>query len=282
MQKIGFFWALTVVAIAFTPLCGYSVTRADSETVFHVYFKFNSAGIEAKEAAALKKFANRFQLSGTNYEIHISGYCDAVGTNVFNDKLSMKRIKSVKKELINFGIGSGAIKEMNAYGKRKPLNANKTAAERQANRRVDIEIIINKNRPPIGLSFLKNGGKAGMHIILKDLDFVGGMHDLLPDFLPELDSLVMIMKSNPTLDIKIVGHVCCTPDGMDGLDLETMTNGLSINRAKAIYDYLIQHHISKTRLSYMGKGGSNKLVEPEITEQDKSLNRRVEVVIVKE
>jgi hypothetical protein len=34
------------------------------------------------------------------------------------------------------------------------------------------------------------------------------------------------------------GHICCMPVDMDGLDIETHKNDLSVRRAEYVYDYL--------------------------------------------
>jgi outer membrane protein OmpA-like peptidoglycan-associated protein len=50
-------------------------------------------------------------------------------------------------------------------------------------------------------------------------------------------------------------------------------------RAKAIYDYLVQKGIDAKRLRYRGMGNYFPKVNPEITEEDRIANRRVEAVL---
>jgi outer membrane protein OmpA-like peptidoglycan-associated protein len=90
------------------------------------------------------------------------------------------------------------------------------------------------------------------------------------------------MRDNPDLRIEIQGHVCCTYDGADGPNMETGGQYLSVDRAKAVYDYLVYYGISETRLNYKGFGGSKRLVDPELTEGDRTRNRRVEIVVLKD
>jgi outer membrane protein OmpA-like peptidoglycan-associated protein len=52
-----------------------------------------------------------------------------------------------------------------------------------------------------------------------------------------------------------------------------------VNRAKAVYDFLVKKGIDAKRLTYKGFGSSKKLVE-EVTEIDRITNRRVEIKIV--
>jgi outer membrane protein OmpA-like peptidoglycan-associated protein len=95
-----------------------------------------------------------------------------------------------------------------------------------------------------------------------------------------LDNLYYSLNAYPHLEIEIHGYICCTNNNEDGLDLGTGTPNLSENRAKAVYDFLIQMGISPQRLSYKGFGSSKKLVQ-EVTEEDRITNRRVEIKIVK-
>ena len=67
----------------------------------------------------------------------------------------------------------------------------------------------------------------------------------------------------------------------DGMDGQTWTSNLSVNRAKAIYDYLIEQGIAASRLSYKGLGNTQPKRFPERTPLDEQANRRVEVRIVK-
>ena len=104
---------------------------------------------------------------------------------------------------------------------------------------------------------------------------------MLPQSQPILDELYRVMADNPTLVIEIQGHVCCTPDNEDGLDIDLHTYDLSVQRAKAIYGYLVQRGIADERLSYKGFGGSKKLYRFENDEFERQENRRVELKIIK-
>jgi outer membrane protein OmpA-like peptidoglycan-associated protein len=56
---------------------------------------------------------------------------------------------------------------------------------------------------------------------------------------------------------------------------------LSTQRAKALYNFLLNQNISKDRLSYKGFGSSQPIYAlPEKNEQERAANRRVEILIV--
>ncbi len=81
------------------------------------------------------------------------------------------------------------------------------------------------------------------------------------------------MKKN-NYEIELLGHVCCGPDGSEGFNNRTGTKSLSLDRAKAVYDYLIDNGIDKNRMSYFGMAGSYP------TGKDVKYDRRVEIEIV--
>jgi outer membrane protein OmpA-like peptidoglycan-associated protein len=77
--------------------------------------------------------------------------------------------------------------------------------------------------------------------------------------------------------INIEGHVCCIKDVPDALDIDTYESRLSVNRAKAVYEYLVVKGIDPTRLSYVGFGKKRPIIADEKTEEDAAKNRRVEI-----
>jgi outer membrane protein OmpA-like peptidoglycan-associated protein len=123
--------------------------------------------------------------------------------------------------------------------------------------------------------------EIGQTLVLEGLNFYPGSHRTLPEAKPVLKELLRIMNENPTLIIEIQGHVCCgkKPDE-DGYDEEAHDNRLSWNRAKFIYDYLVDHGVEPLRLSYKGYAMKMPLVMPEVTIQDQIKNRRVEVKVM--
>jgi outer membrane protein OmpA-like peptidoglycan-associated protein len=89
------------------------------------------------------------------------------------------------------------------------------------------------------------------------------------------------MQKNPTLEIEIRGHICCKLHSEDGMDIDTRTYSLSLNRAKHIRDQLVEAGISTERMKYIGFAGTKPLIEPELTADDRNRNRRVEIKILK-
>ena len=121
---------------------------------------------------------------------------------------------------------------------------------------------------------LQVGGK----IRLNNFYFVGGQAVLLKKSLPELSRLLDFMKNNPTLRIKIIGHV--NVPGLSKVKVSSSSFILSINRAALIYDYLIDNGVNSLRLQFEGKGNWEMKFPLAKTEQQMSYNRRVEIKVL--
>jgi outer membrane protein OmpA-like peptidoglycan-associated protein len=84
---------------------------------------------------------------------------------------------------------------------------------------------------------------AGTNIVLHNINFIGGMHQFLPESQLVLHELLQAMQTYPKLIIRVEGHICCQQDKNDGTDQETGINNLSEARAKAVMDYLLTNGI---------------------------------------
>lgn len=255
---------------------------AQTESILgKVYFDFDQSIITPAAAATLKKLAaDNKNISG----IMLSGRTDERGNYVYNDSLSARRVAAVEKYLLDLGFTPAQIIKKTALGKRNPLSEQESNATTryQLNRVVEITGILTAaaSAPPIkALQEQITEGKS--NIILNNLNFEGGRHILLPSAQPMLNEVLEVMKNNPKLQVEIRGHICCGEINEDGLDIDTGEKVLSRNRAREIYQYLVNNGISSSRLSYKGMGASQKIVTEEVTEKDRETNRRVEFVIIK-
>ncbi|HEY2728282.1 MAG TPA: OmpA family protein [Parafilimonas sp.] len=133
-----------------------------------------------------------------------------------------------------------------------------------------------------GLFKLLRDAKAGESVVLSDIHFEEGRHVLLKSSKPVLDSMLDALKKLPTLELEIQGHICCNDMlAVDGLDVDTKEFLLSYNRAKTVYDFMVENGIDASRLTYKGFGTRKRIVYPEKTDTDRDKNRRVEFLIVK-
>jgi outer membrane protein OmpA-like peptidoglycan-associated protein len=127
--------------------------------------------------------------------------------------------------------------------------------------------------------FLKeqfNKAKVGDKIIVNNINFFIASDQIIPDSNIALDQILNILKENEVLKIEIQGHICCNPFPKDKKSIK-----LSVNRAKKIYDFLVENGIKKNRLSYKGFGSSKPIYFiPEANKEQERLNRRVEILIL--
>lgn len=74
-----------------------------------------------------------------------------------------------------------------------------------------------------------------------------GKWDLLPESIASLDTLVYLLKENPTVAIELMAHTDCRGNDADNLIL-------SQKRAQSVVDYLISKDIQQGRLTAKGYG----------------------------
>jgi outer membrane protein OmpA-like peptidoglycan-associated protein len=72
--------------------------------------------------------------------IRIAGHTDSTGSDSYNQTLSEQRASSVGQFLIAQGVAAGRV-WTSGYGKRYPVASNDTEEGRQANRRVELELV---------------------------------------------------------------------------------------------------------------------------------------------
>ncbi len=81
------------------------------------------------------------KIRGINLEVVIAiGHTDSIGSDAYNQKLSVRRAESVKAYLVSKGVEPNRI-YTEGKGEKQPVASNKTKDGRQKNRRVEIEVI---------------------------------------------------------------------------------------------------------------------------------------------
>ncbi|MBB5210240.1 OmpA family protein [Microbulbifer hydrolyticus] len=72
--------------------------------------------------------------------IRVSGHTDSTGSDVTNQNLSERRAESVANFFTTRGVAAGRVQAV-GYGERYPIAGNDSDAGRQANRRVELELL---------------------------------------------------------------------------------------------------------------------------------------------
>ena len=120
--------------------------------------------------------------------------------------------------------------------------------------------------------------EVGTKADIDNLFFFGGLPDLLPKSLPVLPKLKTFMEVNPHLIIEIAGHVNVPNE--PPISEQTTSWKLSVDRAKVVYDYLLENGIPAEQLTYKGYGNHQMRFPRAMTETRMAANRRVEIRII--
>ena len=112
--------------------------------------------------------------------------------------------------------------------------------------------------------------EKGKAIVLNNVYFEQSSFTMQKESYPELDRVVLMLKTNLQTKIEIGGYT-------DNIGDQRLNLALSENRAKVILNYFVSKGIDEDRLLYKGYGGT-KSVAPNDSEDNKKKNRRVEIV----
>jgi len=103
------------------------------------FFDFDKAVLKPAGQASLDDLAGK--LKDMNLEVIIAvGHTDSIGTDAYNQKLSVRRAEAVKAYLQGKGVEANRI-YTEGKGEKQPVADNKTAEGRAKNRRVEIEVV---------------------------------------------------------------------------------------------------------------------------------------------
>jgi outer membrane protein, adhesin transport system len=102
-------------------------------------FDFDKSSLKAEGQKNLDDLLAK--IKGQNYDVVLAvGHTDALGSDAYNQKLSVARAESVKTYMVSQGMPSGKIK-VEGKGKSQPIASNDTEEGRAKNRRVEVTLI---------------------------------------------------------------------------------------------------------------------------------------------
>ena len=103
------------------------------------FFDFDKSALKKEGKAKLDDLVGK--VKGINLEVIIAvGHTDSVGTDAYNQKLSVRRAEAVKAYLVSKGIEKNRV-YTEGKGEKQPVADNKTKEGRAKNRRVEIEVV---------------------------------------------------------------------------------------------------------------------------------------------
>lgn len=260
---------------------------------FDVYFDFNQPKINKSEKDKILNWYSK----DPNIEVSkIYGYCDWVGSNRYNDTLSINRVKEVYNfliknnvvvydnyEAIGFGEDFQQSKTQSENRKvtifyNKEADTNKQSNKQSKEEPIIVEAVdaIAKTKEEIqNETFTEkiSDAKVGDVVTLKNIYFKNRSAKIVSESQNSLYELLCVMQNNPNLKIQIQGHICC--------QLVTDFEDISTLRAKAIFIYLVQNKINRQRILYKGFGITRPIHPiPEKNPQEEEENRRVEILVL--
>ena len=103
------------------------------------FFDFDKSVLKPEGKAKLDEVTSK--LGAINLEVIIAvGHTDSVGSDEYNQKLSVRRAEAVKAYIISKGVDATRV-YTEGKGEKQPVADNKTAEGRAKNRRVEIEVV---------------------------------------------------------------------------------------------------------------------------------------------
>lgn len=110
------------------------------------------------------------------------------------------------------------------------------------------------------------------HFVMRNINFEFDSAVLSESSDAAIDSLANFLNDNSLINIEIAGFT-------DNSGTEEHNQKLSFERANAVKEALINKGVDATRMTVVGNGSSSPL-KPNDTEENKALNRRVEIRIL--
>lgn len=122
------------------------------------------------------------------------------------------------------------------------------------------------DREPIE-SYNINDWNAGSSVTIENIYFDFDQSKLLPASFQELNKLLLLLRQNPALRIRVCGHT-------DQVGSAAYNQSLSLRRAQAVADFLIRHYIEPDRLQVKGFSFDQPIAS-NVDEAGRQRNRRV-------
>lgn len=108
--------------------------------------------------------------------------------------------------------------------------------------------------------------------VLRNMFFATNQTDILPSSAEALLALYNLLRENPDLRIRIIGHA-------DDIASDEYNQRLSEGRARSIRQEMIRRGIDGKRIETEGRGEKDPIVAND-SEEHRQLNRRVEIIIL--
>jgi len=249
--------------------------RAQSRDTLVLHFDFDRYTLRSEDATRLERFFHQPEIVIDT--LLITGYTDTIGTNVYNQGLSLRRARSVAAYIRQ----QGSLSAITVRGLGEVV-----AGSDSLNRRV--EIVLGHRPMPNATAAVAEPAtptssapapipyapQPDTIITLANINFIEDSPNLTEAsrmIIPEYVSMLQRYKGD-SLEIDGYCHsqtpITSTSDPLFKL---------SVKRAQLIYDYLIDEGFDRTKLSYKGMGNATPKNEHPLTAEEARANMRVEI-----
>lgn len=121
--------------------------------------------------------------------------------------------------------------------------------------------------------------REGMQLTLDNINFRPGSPDFLKSTYPKLDETLSLLRTYPSLEVELQGHV--NGVGIPNCEEDDFSNNLSLARAQNVKKYMEDRGIAPDRMTVIGFGCTQMLFPAAINEKEMAANRRVELKVLK-
>jgi OOP family OmpA-OmpF porin len=132
---------VTILRIAPETVCAPAAPVYETATIkAEALFDFDKSDLKPEGKAAVHDLDADIKTKGAQViDINVVGHTDSIGTEEYNQALSLRRATAVKDYMVSEGIDPGII-DVSGMGESDPVADNSTKAGRAQNRRVEISV----------------------------------------------------------------------------------------------------------------------------------------------
>lgn len=142
---VGCDGVIAPTATAPAPVVAQAAPTVTSEKVTYsadAFFDFDKAVVKPEGKKSLDELVAKFKDMDTEVIVAV-GHTDSIGSDAYNQKLSVRRAEAVKAYMVSKGIDSKRI-YTEGKGEKQSVASNATKEGRAKNRRVEIEVVGNR------------------------------------------------------------------------------------------------------------------------------------------
>lgn len=232
------------------------------KVILYINFANGKTSLQPDGIQAVDEIARLMTRLDKDLKLSIEGHTDDAGSAEYCRRLSNERVSTIIQQLERGEVQSYRLKKA-VYGSERFVADNSTNENRAKNRRIELVKI---NVDETGLrNAIDKDGKAVLQIT-----FESGRSTLKPDGMDIVDQIAKLMTTDKILKLSIEGHT-------DNAGSADMNRKLSIDRANAVINRLVELGIERKRLKAAGYGLERPIL-PNNTEENRKKNRRVEII----